>query len=220
MGQHKGKDYYYSEKDNKFLFSYFTYWGFSEVLGQPTFYYYAKSEEQCPDNVSFLYYSWKVQGSASTKARCVEMPSAPMKDSVSVETPPNILSKTTAATTTTTTTKATTTTTVRTTHSNHCEITAVKPVTGGTWRCSGDRCSATCNDENFRPACSHSSTLTCIDGAWNFASTSCECEMPVGRCGAIQALKGIWIKRHADFDCTNENKDKGFLNNLRLLISP
>ena len=71
-GQWKGKDYFYSKTDKKYLFFYHNYWGFSEVLGQPTFYYYAKADSQCPDNVSFLYYSWKVAGSATSRPKCIQ----------------------------------------------------------------------------------------------------------------------------------------------------
>lgn len=206
MGQHKGKDYYFSEKDNKYLFSYFTYWGFSEVLGQPTFYYYAKSEDQCPDNVSFLYYSWKTQGSAKTKARCIDN-AQPMEESAGNQFANNIFSQMPPATTTkrTTTTRRTTTTTTR---ADHCEISDMRPVTGGAWRCTGSRCAATCDGENFRPVCTESSTLMCVGGRWNFPHTECNCERPVGKCGKLQALKGIWMKRNADYVCSSDNQDR------------
>merc|ERR1719220_1661522 len=218
MGQHKGKDYFYSEEDKKFLFSYFTYWGFSEILGQPTFYYYANSDVQCPDGLTFKYYSWKTQGSASAKPKCIRSSQPePVKDQV-IENfpemeglgdrpppPPAPTQKTTQAISKTTTTRATTTT-----KATECEITNVSPVRGGTWKCTesvvGVRCAASCDDPQQRPQCSESNTLLCVGTRWNAPNTKCECKTPVGTCGAIQALKPLWIKRKAQYKCSAENK--------------
>ena len=217
MGQHKGKDYFYSEDDKKFLFSYFTYWGFSEILGQPTFYYYANSDVQCPDDLTFKYYSWKTQGSASARPKCVKS-NQPIVDQV-IENFPELEGlgdrppAPPAATTTKATTKATTTTRPTTTPKpNQCEITNVSPVSGGTWKCTesvvGVRCAASCENSQQRPQCSESNTLLCVGGRWNAPNTKCECKTPQGTCGAIQALKPLWIKRKAQYKCSAENKDR------------
>ena len=126
-GQWQGKDYFYSETDKKYLFFYHNYWGFSEVLGQPTFYYYAKADTQCPDNVSFLYYSWKVAGSATARPRCIAMAEKPDSSPGNVEADKSVVTSTRAPATTTTPHKK-------------CESTDLNPVQGGKWNCAGSVC--------------------------------------------------------------------------------
>ena len=131
-GQWKGKDYFYSAADKKYLFFYHNYWGFSEVLGQPTFYYYAKAEAQCPDNVSFLYYSWKVAGSATARLKCMakenqQKPESSPESGNSIDGDKSVAATTKAPATTTTPHKK-------------CERTDLKPVEGGEWKCAGSVC--------------------------------------------------------------------------------
>jgi hypothetical protein len=204
LGQYKGKDYFFSAKDNKYLFFYHGYWGFSEVLGQPTFYYYAKADTQCPDNVNFLYYSWKVQGSAHSKPRCTKS-SAPAAKEAAQET--------TTTTTTTSTTKVATTTT---TPQAICEATDLNPVEGGTWKCGGSVCQAKCNVPGYVPDCTEASKITCLLGhGWNFKTTKCTCKMPEQKCGALNVLKLSSAKKGADYSCTNGNTDMGSKKNQR-----
>ena len=207
LGQYKGKDYFFSAKDNKYLFFYHGYWGFSEVLGQPTFYYYAKADTQCPDNVNFLYYSWKVQGSAHSKPRCTKSSAPAAKEAV----------ETTTTTATTSTTKVTTTTT---TPQAICEATDLNPVEGGTWKCGGSVCQAKCNVPGYVPDCTEASKITCLLGhGWNFKTTKCTCKMPEQKCGALNVLKLSSAKKGADYSCTNGNTDMGSKKSALSLIS-
>ena len=135
-GQWKGKDYFYSQSDKKYLFFYHNYWGFSEVLGQPTFYYYAKADTQCPDNVSFLYYSWKVAGSATARLKCISKEETPVSSPGDSMMSSSLDDDKSAAATT----KAPTTTT---TPHTKCERTDLNPVQGGEWKCAGSVCRET-----------------------------------------------------------------------------
>ena len=167
-------------------------------MGQPTFYYYAKADTQCPDNVNFLYYSWKVQGSAHSKPKCTKSSAPAAKEAVNAET---------TTTTTTTTTKVTTTTT---TPQAICEATDLNPVEGGTWKCGGSVCQAKCNVPGFVPDCTEASKITCLLGhGWNFKTTKCTCKMPEKKCGALNVLKLSSAKKGADYSCTNGNTDMG-----------
>lgn len=166
-------------------------------MGQPTFYYYAKADTQCPDNVNFLYYSWKVQGSAHSKPRCTKSSAPAAKEAV----------ETTTTTTTTSTTKVTTTTT---TPQAICEATDLNPVEGGTWKCGGSVCQAKCNVPGYVPDCTEASKITCLLGhGWNFKTTKCTCKMPEQKCGALNVLKLSSAKKGADYSCTNGNTDMG-----------
>jgi len=196
-GQWKGKDYFYSAADKKYLFFYHNYWGFSEVLGQPTFYYYAKAEAQCPDNVSFLYYSWKVAGSATARLKCMakenqQKPESSPESGNSIDGDKSVAATTKAPATTTTPHKK-------------CERTDLKPVEGGEWKCAGSVCRASCTAPGFAPECTQSAKLTCLSGSgWNFPTTLCKCKVPDKQCPELNVLKGAATRKGAAMACDND----------------
>jgi len=214
-GQYKGKDYFYSESDDKYLFSFFNYWGFAKTLGQPSFYYHAKWDGQCPDDALFWYYSWVKGAKDTTSLKCTDNLAQSITNKptgVASFFADSIFKETSTTTTTTTTTMKTTTTTTTTTTTEVCRVSDLPRVPEGKWLCSSTSCTATCNSpSNFELVCNieNAERRICSGGQWSSPAknASCLCKKKIVTCGKLVALSQIWLNRNAKYQCTDGDKE-------------
>ncbi|CAG5097508.1 Oidioi.mRNA.OKI2018_I69.XSR.g15107.t1.cds [Oikopleura dioica] len=204
-----GRTHAYSraETDGKYLFSFFHYWGFAQTLGQPSFYYHAKWDGQCPDEALFWYYSWTKGGKDTMTLNCIDDKVASVKDEVDSETANFFAAsifKESTTTATTTTTRTTTTT------KKSCQLSDLPRIPDGKWSCSASSCSASCNNPtNFELVCNKdgAESAQCFGGLWSRPHNSaCFCKKRAATCGKLVAIPPMWLNRNAKYSCTDGDK--------------
>ena len=93
-----------------------------------------------------------------------------------------------------------------------CEKTDLNPVDGGSWECGGSVCEAKCAIPGFKPQCTESAKITCLQGhGWNFKNTVCTCKIAQKRCDTLSVIKGSAIRKGVEMKCSAHDQAKGFI---------